>query len=806
MKPRVVDGLLAALATIVSAWPITTLLAQQTWFAPGLLLVIVAMLSGMALRGLRVHSALVLLVQLALVVLVTGWLFTAAQLWYGLPGPASVEHAVALVQEAIRSMNRYAAPAPATPGLVFLTASLFGVVAAVVDFLAVTRRTPAVAGLPLLIAFLVSASNSGASLNPVFFLAIAAMWLVLLARQGTAHVRRWGTGAATPATPVANVADNTGVSAYASLARSLGVVVLVAAVALPAVLPHLPPTYLASGLGRNPAAKGHGPGTVGFNETLDLRADLTNRDHTPVIRYRTKDPAPPPLRVSVTSTYDASSGRWLPRAADDRGTDSAAPTDHAAPEPLGLSSRVPRQRWSMTVVTNGLRAPQVATPFPLVRGEFDEGWWVTSDTQVTRAVKQPDRYAVTYLELSPSGNLPRDIRDNQGLTQLPQDVDASDLKLPSRSAATVRDLAARVTHGRTTVLAKAIAIQDYLRDPGRFTYSLTLAPPVRGKDGQLLDPITHFLRTKRGYCVQFATAMIMMARAEGIPARMAVGFLPGTFNTNRNEWIVTAADAHAWPELYLEGLGWTRFEPTPSVRSGLPPLYAVNLGGTSGGGGDQSTLPRQGGGHPVPLPQRRPDIPGSVAAAAPSAQSPLPWPWIGAGGALVLLLAGASTVPLAARRRRGVAARHAAGPRQRVEAQWEGFLTRLDDLGIARPVGRTPRQLHGHYVRQFRLEPPAAEALGRALTVLEECRYAPPDADVAHDLRPELRVVSHAISEQLNRRTRWAAEIWPRSGRHALREEARGTGQRIRAAATSLTERFGGGSVRGRKASGSASS
>src|ERR1019366_6227615 len=118
---------------------------------------------------------------------------------------------------------------------------------------------------------------------------------------------------------------------------------------------------------------------------------------------------------------------------------------------------------------------------------------------------------------------------------------------------------------------KAMVIQRYLRTTGGFTYSLILAPPAKGQSGSSAgyDPLTNFLVTKQGYCVQFATAMVMMSRAAGIPARMAIGFLPGTLD--HGTWTVTASDAHTWPEPYLDGMGWTRFEPTPS--RGVLPAY-----------------------------------------------------------------------------------------------------------------------------------------------------------------------------------------------------------------------------------------
>ena len=77
--------------------------------------------------------------------------------------------------------------------------------------------------------------------------------------------------------------------------------------------------------------------------------------------------------------------------------------------------------------------------------------------------------------------------------------------------------------------------------------------------------ILEFLSTKRGFCVQFASAYAVMARTLGIPARVAVGFTPGTLADGR--YHVTSHDAHAWPEIYLTGIGWTHlFDPTPAQQ------------------------------------------------------------------------------------------------------------------------------------------------------------------------------------------------------------------------------------------------
>jgi hypothetical protein len=82
-----------------------------------------------------------------------------------------------------------------------------------------------------------------------------------------------------------------------------------------------------------------------------------------------------------------------------------------------------------------------------------------------------------------------------------------------------------------------------------------------------------FLDVKAGYCVHYASAMTLMARTLGIPARIAVGFLPGVRNPDvPSEYVVSTDDLHAWPELHFDDIGWVRFEPTPS--RGAVPEYA----------------------------------------------------------------------------------------------------------------------------------------------------------------------------------------------------------------------------------------
>jgi len=88
------------------------------------------------------------------------------------------------------------------------------------------------------------------------------------------------------------------------------------------------------------------------------------------------------------------------------------------------------------------------------------------------------------------------------------------------------------------------------------------------------DIVDYFLfDLKRGYCDYYATAMVVMARATGLPARLAVGYASGEFDPANNRYVVTAADAHSWVEIYFPGVGWVPFEPTGGrpeiVRTGV---------------------------------------------------------------------------------------------------------------------------------------------------------------------------------------------------------------------------------------------
>src|SRR5262249_44327080 len=111
----------------------------------------------------------------------------------------------------------------------------------------------------------------------------------------------------------------------------------------------------------------------------------------------------------------------------------------------------------------------------------------------------------------------------------------------------------------------------------RTTYGYTLQLP----DRDIPDPLAYFLFTrKKGHCEYFASAMAVMLRSLGIPARLATGFQSGIYNSVSDLWLVRASDAHSWVEAWIPGRGWTTFAPTPpdpSARGGLSIFTSMAL-------------------------------------------------------------------------------------------------------------------------------------------------------------------------------------------------------------------------------------
>ncbi|MBN1891972.1 MAG: transglutaminase domain-containing protein [Clostridiales bacterium] len=166
------------------------------------------------------------------------------------------------------------------------------------------------------------------------------------------------------------------------------------------------------------------------------------------------------------------------------------------------------------------------------------------------------------------------------------------LQLPDTLPDSVILLAEEITDGIDSPYLKALAIEKWLAE--NCEYTLTPGDPPEN-----VDFVAHFLETRKGYCTYYASAMSILARSSGLPARYVNGFLlkRSPLIMVRNNYVATNATAHAWTEIYLKGIGWVAFDPLGSDTS--------ELGIISLPENNSSDLPETS---PTPTPTKDPDL------------------------------------------------------------------------------------------------------------------------------------------------------------------------------------------------------
>jgi len=135
------------------------------------------------------------------------------------------------------------------------------------------------------------------------------------------------------------------------------------------------------------------------------------------------------------------------------------------------------------------------------------------------------------------------------------------LQLPPTVTERTREKARKIVEGKTSRWTQAAALTSHLQQ--NYTYDIEV-----GFYPEQADTVDYFLfEEKVGYCEQFASALCVMARSVGIPARYVTGYLPGTFNPVSGFYEIKASDAHAWVEIYFEDYGWMIFDPVPGENA-----------------------------------------------------------------------------------------------------------------------------------------------------------------------------------------------------------------------------------------------
>ncbi|HEV8299301.1 MAG TPA: DUF3488 and transglutaminase-like domain-containing protein [Acidimicrobiales bacterium] len=340
---------------------------------------------------------------------------------------------------------------------------------------------------------------------------------------------------------------------------------------------------------------------------------------------------------------------------------------------------------------------------------------------------------------------PRDLAAIRGAPDdLPADVRARYLRLPAGLSRRIVTEARRVTTSAETPYGKAKALQDYFVG-GAFAYDLT------GPTGHDADALVHFLfQTRAGYCEQFAGAYAVMARAVGLPARVAVGFTPGE-RDERGVYHVSEMYAHAWPEVYLSAVGWIRFEPTPGrgapgdeAYTGIPPQQAVRRSPTTSVAEptppellDASILDAALLGDVV-APATDDFLATSGGGSASDASSSSALADLLDVGAMLLIAIGGVVAVVAAvtviRRARWRASLRRS-PRGRVDLAWFQVVEALRVLGVPVGTSATPNEIAS--LAASRLEPGTTSMLAHLAELATKARFArdEPDAAAIEDTR-----------------------------------------------------------------------
>ncbi len=665
-----------------------------------------------------------------------------------LPTPASLAAFADLAREAIDTSNANVPPAPATIGVTACLAVIVALVVLVVDLVAVTWRRPALVGLVFLAVYMAPVSLLAGNVPLLAFIPGALGYVFLLAAEQRDRLSHWGRQITHSGTLLAG-ADRSGptVSSLISAGRRVGFGAVGLAVVVPLVVPTLPRTFLADGpLTADGGTRGGGTGVVEVdNPMLDLRRNLGEQSDEVLVRVTTDDEDPGYLRLAALDTFTGDS--WLP---SERSAEAGLPLDQV-PLPPGLNPEVQRPSVDYDVeVTEQLDSPWLPTVYP-VTSVVASGDWLIDPVQLDISASD-DFGSVQGMGYSFTSRLVDPTRQQlEDAGAVPPTIEPF-LALPDDLPETIAEVADEVAGDEATAIDQALALQAWFRESGEFDYSVETA------EGDGMETIERFLTTdKVGYCEQFAASMALLARALNIPSRVAVGFLRPERTGSPGEWEYEGRDMHTWPELYFDGVGWLRFEPTPGTRTGPAPLYNQQ-GDPDGNGGGQDPDATS---TPTPAePERTAPDTQAAAAAADSEDGGIDGTLLAIGGgllaALVLLVAPRLARGLVRRRRW---TRTATGD---IEPAWLELRDSAVDLGLAFDDRATLRRA-GRALRSY-LGPDrtAIDALNRLVLRVERVRFARDAStagDDAHALRSDVETVVSGLTSGRSRaqllRARW---------------------------------------------------
>ncbi len=733
-----------ALATLTASLSVVPLFDSGRWIIPTIAGVLTMALTGAVARAVGLPPPLQPILQVLVLLTLLTVMFVQPAAALGIfPGPVALTELQELTRIALVEAESALAPVPTTSVLILLAVGGISLVALLVDTIGVTLRLPALAGFPLLLVYALPAAVVPGGV-PWWLLPLSVIgWLLLLAADARDDARNWG--------PLLRrrPATSTGPRAHPRSARprvSSGVaaiqvtlVALIAALVLPTVIPGLSEPVWVSPSGNRPGGS-DGDGPVSVDPFVSLRRDLVDNPDRELLRYRATNSSPGYLRLVSLDEFDGVTWRASQTPVRVPATDALGPPDLPGVEDISEAGSDIR----ITDLDNPhLPVPYAASLVTGVDEPLDARWTWDPPTRTVGGVGVSSRdlsYRVTSYDVEPSR------AELRAATRRAPDTMLASLQLPDSLTPELALLAAEVTANAQTPYAKAEALIDFFTEDGGFSYSTNVVTPPGA------DPLQSFLDERIGYCQQFAGTMALMARAVGIPSRVVVGFTSGRL-TDDGEYVVQARNAHAWPELWFTGIGWTWFEPTPRVGAGVAqPNYSRDR---AEGADRNEDLPED-----APLPET-PDAQTPAAGAPTSDVAPrLALALL----TLLLVLLAAPLVVIDGRRRRRTAA---AEPRTRIESTWRELSDSITDLGWPWSRAATPREAANSLARHISLDEDQRAALRRLVWWVEQVRYAPPDVPftppTSAELRADLATVRHAAQQAATRGQRLRARLIPAS-------------------------------------------
>lgn len=313
--------------------------------------------------------------------------------------------------------------------------------------------------------------------------------------------------------------------------------------------------------------------TSGFSETVNLgEIGPVKRDPSVVMRVELSDGIPHDtgrfyVRGVAFDQYDGKA--WTNRLNYRRSVNEDATGTFVLRSSRSPALPLPGEIIRQNILLEPLDTPVLfAAPFiERISGKFPS---VQFDLTGSVYLPFPSSSRIEYAVVSRSNQvLPADLGSESSL--YPESFTRYFLQIPAQSER-ITLLAKEITHTHRTTFDKANAIQSFLTH--NFRYSLDA--PLAEQD----HPLEEFLFTRKtGYCEHYATAMVVMLRTIGIPARLVTGFLATEWNEYGRYYVVRQQDAHAWVEVHLPHSGWITMDPTPpsieSVGSGSSAWHAL---------------------------------------------------------------------------------------------------------------------------------------------------------------------------------------------------------------------------------------